>query len=98
MITKYFNKVLVRFNPFGKEAKTSRLFLASIPPSQRLTGTKIQSEILNEGTDKEPLIRVIFKDKKEIEVNPSNLSFQELANAFESHSNKLRLRELIERQ
>ncbi|SMN22086.1 similar to Saccharomyces cerevisiae YMR225C MRPL44 Mitochondrial ribosomal protein of the large subunit [Maudiozyma saulgeensis] len=96
MITKYFTKVIVRFNPFGKEAKTARLFLASIPPRQRIMGTKIENELLNGTSTKEPIIKVVYKDKKEDSVDPRVLSFMEIANKLDGHSRQLRLKETIE--
>ncbi|GMM56946.1 mitochondrial 54S ribosomal protein YmL44 [Maudiozyma humilis] len=98
MITKYFTKVVVKFNPFGKEAKTARLFLAAIPPKQRILGTKIENELLNGTSAKEPIIKVTYKDKKEATVDPRTLSFLEIANKLDGHSRQLRLKETIENQ
>ncbi|CCE63889.1 hypothetical protein TPHA_0G00530 [Tetrapisispora phaffii CBS 4417] len=98
MLTKYFMKVVVRFNPFGKEAKTARLFLGSIPPHQRQQGTTIQNKLLTEGSSEKPLLKVIFKDKKEMEADPTTMSFQEVSNLFDRHSKKLALKETIEKQ
>ncbi|CCE90489.1 mitochondrial 54S ribosomal protein mL53 TDEL_0B03600 [Torulaspora delbrueckii] len=96
MITKYFSKVVVKFNPFGKEAKTARLLLSSIPPAQRLQGTQIQSEILHASSSKTPIVKITYKDKKEMELDPSTVTFQELASYFDRHSRQLKLKESIE--
>ncbi|CAD6640020.1 HN1_G0020470.mRNA.1.CDS.1 [Saccharomyces cerevisiae] len=96
MITKYFSKVIIRFNPFGKEAKVARLVLAAIPPTQRNMGTQIQSEIISDYNKVKPLVKVTYKDKKEMEVDPSNMNFQELANHFDRHSKQLDLKHMLE--
>ncbi|CAI6847594.1 AAB_G0042730.mRNA.1.CDS.1 [Saccharomyces cerevisiae] len=106
MITKYFSKVIVRFNPFGKEAndmvislisaKVARSVLAAIPPTQRNMGTQIQSEIISDYNKVKPLVKVTYKDKKEMEVDPSNMNFQELANHFDRHSKQLDLKHMLE--
>ncbi|QLL32637.1 hypothetical protein HG536_0D01590 [Torulaspora globosa] len=97
MITKYFAKVVVKFNPFGKEAKTARLLLSSIPPAQRLQGTQIQTEVLTAQSNKSPIVRITFKDKHEMELDPSTANFQELSSYFDRHSRQLRLKESIEK-
>ncbi|GCE98114.1 39S ribosomal protein L44, mitochondrial [Zygosaccharomyces mellis] len=96
MITKYFSKVVVKFNPFSKEAKTARLLLSSIPPAQRQLGTQIQNEVLSSASNKTPIIKVTFKDKKTMEVDPTKYTFQELSNYFDAHSRQLSLKETIE--
>ncbi|KAH3902806.1 probable 54S ribosomal protein L44, mitochondrial [Saccharomycodes ludwigii] len=100
MITKYFTKILTRFDPFGAEAKTARLFLSSIPPLQRNTTTSIKNELLTNNTkgNQKPLIKVTFKDKKEFEYDPSALTFKELGALLDRHSRQLSLKESIENQ
>lgn len=98
----FFILYILIFNPFiSTTARTPRLFLAAIPPRQRLTGTKIQYEIIDSSTPadrKHPLIRVTYKDKKEMEVDTSNMTFQEVSNFFDGHSRKLRIKEAVESQ
>lgn len=77
-------------------AKTARLLLSSIPSSQRQLGTQIQNEVLGNGSTKAPLIKVTFKDKKTMEVDPTKYSFQELSNYFDAHSRQLSLKDTIE--
>ncbi|QLG71162.1 hypothetical protein HG535_0B02000 [Zygotorulaspora mrakii] len=96
MITKFFAKVVVRFNPFGTEAKTARLLLSAIPPAQRIQGAQIQNEVLTSDSVKVPTVKITFKDKTEMEVDPRTTSFQEISNIFDRHSRKLSLKESIE--
>lgn len=79
-----------------KLAKTARLLLSSIPPSQRQLGTQIKNEVLSNDSKKEPVIQVTFKDKKTMEVDPTKYTFQELSNYFDAHSRQLSLKETIE--
>lgn len=80
------------------KAKTARLFLSSIPPVQRISNTSIQNEILTGSSGKKPTVKVIFKDKTEMETDPSTMTFKELSNFFDRHSRKLSLKESIESQ
>ncbi|SCU82431.1 LADA_0C05226g1_1 [Lachancea dasiensis] len=98
MITKYFTKVVVKFNPFGKEAKSARLLLSAIPPAQRLTGTSIQNKLLTAASTESPIVKITFKDKTEMEADPTKMTFKELGNYFDRHSRKLGLKESIESQ
>lgn len=125
MITKYFTKAVVKFNPFGKEgmwnfqhydldisnlltnqlefnvliiAKTARLFLSAIPPAQRTSGLQLQNEVLMAGSTVKPTVKVVFKDKTELQADPTNMNFTELSNYFDRHSRKLALKESIESQ
>jgi len=59
-------------------------------------GTKIENELLNSTSTKEPIIKVVYKDKKEDSVDPRVLSFMEIANKLDGHSRQLRLKETIE--
>lgn len=85
-------------DPTFRTAKTARLFLSSIPPLQRQQRTIIQSKVLVNGSTDSPILKVVFKDKSEMEVNPSDLSFQEVANHFDRYSRQLSLKEIIEKQ
>ncbi|KAG0685501.1 39S ribosomal protein L44, mitochondrial [Kluyveromyces marxianus] len=84
MITKYFTKAVVKFNPFGKEGITS--------------GLQLQNEVLMAGSTVKPTVKVVFKDKTELQADPTNMNFTELSNYFDRHSRKLALKESIESQ
>lgn len=75
-----------------------RLLLSSIPPVQRAQTTQITNELLNEQSTKTPLVKITYKDKKEMELDPSGYNFQELANYFDKHSRQLQIKETIENQ
>lgn len=59
-------------------------------------GTQIQSEIISDYNRVKPLVKVTYKDKKEMEVDPSSMSFQELANHFDRYSKRLDLKHMLE--
>lgn len=73
------------------------MLLSSIPPAQRIQGTQVQNEVLTATSTKAPTVKITFKDKKEMEVDPTKLSFQELSNYFDRHSRQLSLKESIEK-
>lgn len=93
MITKYFTKVSVRFDPFSPSAKAVRLFLARIPPQQK-SGCAIEFKILNNPSDK-PEVKVTYKDKNVIEINPEEKTFADLSSFFDTHSRKLAIKDAI---
>ncbi|OBA22442.1 hypothetical protein METBIDRAFT_40396 [Metschnikowia bicuspidata var. bicuspidata NRRL YB-4993] len=93
MITKYFTKVSVKFNPFSASAKPVRLFLARIPAQQK-SGCSVDFKILENPADK-ALVKVTFKDKQSMEIDPKNLTFKDLSSHFDTHSRKLALKEAL---
>lgn len=94
MITKYFSKVTVKFNPFTPGAKPARLFLSRIPTSLK-PQCSIDFKVLGEGSVDKPLVEVTFKDKHKMSVDPEKVNFVELSNQFDSHSRKLAIQEAI---
>ncbi|ODV87184.1 hypothetical protein CANARDRAFT_217037 [[Candida] arabinofermentans NRRL YB-2248] len=94
MITKYFTKVVVKFNPFGPEAKSARIFLSQIPPSLRGI-CAIDFELLNSQSTKKPIVQVTFKDKTTMEGDPVNMNIADFANMFDRHSKKLAFQDEI---
>lgn len=93
MITKYFTKVSVKFNPFAANSKPIRLFLARIPSQQR-SGCAVDFKVLTKMSDT-PQVKVTFKDKHVMDVNPETMSFADLQAHFNAHSRKLALKEAI---
>ncbi len=94
MITKYFTKVVVKFNPFGPEAKSARIFLSQIPPSLRGI-CAVDFELLDAQSKNKPTVQVTFKDKTVMEGDPVTLKIADFANLFDRHSRKLQFQEEI---
>lgn len=96
MITKYFTKVSVKFNPFGPSARPARLLLSTIPLSMRGT-CKIDFKVLtaNSPAKDKPIIEVTFKDKAVMKADPETMNFQEVSDLFDAHSRKLALKDAI---
>lgn len=92
MITKYFTKVAVKFDPFAASAKPVRLFLARIP-SQQKSGCAVDFKILS--GDEKPYVSVTFKDKHVMDADPETMSFQDIREHFDQHSRKLALKAAI---
>nr|CAI6684454.1 BPK_HP1_G0043930.mRNA.1.CDS.1 [Saccharomyces cerevisiae] len=60
-------------------------------------GTQIQSEIISDYNKVKPLVKVTYKDKKKMEVDPSNMNFQELGQSFRpSLQKQLDLKHMLE--
>lgn len=59
MITKHLSEVTTKFNPFSKQAKTCRIFLATLPANARQT-MKINSKVLPRDTDAKSELKIKF--------------------------------------
>lgn len=111
MITKYFTKVVVRFNPMGKEGACYCLIL-KFPPKLTTSGKAarlflssippsmkgsciIDHKVITDGKTL-PSLAVTFKDKKTLELDPSSISFSELTAVLDRHSRALQIKESIE--
>lgn len=96
MITKYFTRVSVKFDPFSASAKPTRLLLSTIPLSMRAT-CKIDFKVLtaSSAAKEKPLIEVTFKDKVVMNADPQTMSFQDITDHFNTHSRKLALKDAI---
>lgn len=92
MITKYFTKVAVKFDPFAASAKPVRLFLARIP-SQQKSGVAVDFKVLTK--NEKPSVSVTFKDKHIMSGDPESMSFHDLSEHFDLHSRKLALKAAI---
>lgn len=92
MITKYFTKVAVKFDPFAASAKPVRLFLARIP-SQQKSGCAVDFKVLT--NSEKPSVTVTFKDKHQMTADPEIMSFQDISAHFDGHSRQLALKQAI---
>lgn len=95
MITKYFSKVVLRFNPTGAEAKTARLFLNAIPSTMR-GQCATDLTLLPPGSPLAPIIKVTFKDKHALEVDPRTVLPAQAREVFERYSRLLKLKDSIQ--
>ncbi|RCK59177.1 54S ribosomal protein L44, mitochondrial [Candida viswanathii] len=90
MITKYFTHAVVRFHPFTEGARPARIFLQRLPSS-----TKIDCKVVTKPTDKQE-IKVTFKDKHVMSVDPTTMNFEDMTDYFNVHSRKLRIQDAIQ--
>ncbi|KAH7579150.1 hypothetical protein J7297_05174 [Nakaseomyces glabratus] len=63
-----------------------------------MQSTQITNQLLTESSTATPLVKITYKDKKELELDPRGHSFEELANYFDRHSRQLQIKETIENQ
>lgn len=96
MITKYFTKVTVKFDPFTASAKPARLFLSRIPAALRAT-CAVDFKVLTSASaaSEKPIVEVTFKDKHSMKADPREMTFKEMSEHFDSHSRKLKIQESI---
>ncbi|QPG73594.1 hypothetical protein FOA43_000906 [Brettanomyces nanus] len=92
MITKYFTNVVVKFNPFGPEARAARSVLSEIPPKLR-TQCKVDLEVLTKNSTNNPLVEVTFKDKTIMKGNPAQMTMEDFAHMFDRHSRQLQFKD-----
>ncbi|KAG7661190.1 MRPL44 [[Candida] subhashii] len=91
MITKYFTKVQVKFNPFIASGSRARVFLAHMPIT-----AKLETKVLANGSKEKDEIIVTFKDKHVMTADPATMNSQEMGEYFDRHSKKLAIKEAIE--
>lgn len=96
MITKYFTKVAVKFNPFGPEARCARAVLSQIPPSMKGV-CQVDLELLNDKSTAKPFVEVTFKDKTVMSGNPAELKLADFTNMLDKHSKKLLFKEEVDK-
>mmetsp|Transcript_6961 Transcript_6961/g.6930 ORF Transcript_6961/g.6930 Transcript_6961/m.6930 type:complete len:99 (+) Transcript_6961:1967-2263(+) len=96
MITKYFTKVSVKFDPFTPSSRSARLFLSRIPPSMK-GACKIDYKVLTAScpASEKPVVEVTFKDKHVMQADPETMNFKDLSIHFDSHSRQLAIKEAI---
>ncbi|VVT57630.1 mitochondrial 54S ribosomal protein mL53 [Magnusiomyces paraingens] len=95
MITKYFAKVSVSFNPLVAAAKPARVFLSNIPPKSRNASIALTQKILAPSSTEPSVISVTFKDGNVISLDPTQNSTVEVAEAFDRYSRVLKLKDDI---
>ncbi|MDI1488414.1 MAG: 39S ribosomal protein L44, mitochondrial [Ramalina farinacea] len=88
MITKHLSEVTTKFNPFSKQAKTCRIFLATLPANARQT-MKINSKVLPRDTDAKSELKIKFKDGREMQFDPDKHSIKDVAEEVDRHSRVL---------
>uniref|UniRef100_A0A060T7Y0 Large ribosomal subunit protein mL53 n=1 Tax=Blastobotrys adeninivorans TaxID=409370 RepID=A0A060T7Y0_BLAAD len=95
MLTKYFAKVSVKFNPTHRSARLARMFLASIPPSAR-GDVQVSQKVLNEQSGDKPEISVTYKDGKNITLDPTTVkTTYDMVQAFDQYSRSLKIQDDI---
>ncbi|KAG7876062.1 hypothetical protein KL938_004734 [Ogataea parapolymorpha] len=92
MITKFFSKVVVKFNPFGPEAKCARSFIGLISSQLRQT-CQVDLEVLPRASTKPPLLKVTFKDNTSMEGNPAEQTLEDISQMLDRHSRQLQFKE-----
>jgi len=88
MITKFITEVRTTFNPFTKNAKTCRIFLASLPPNARQI-MKINTKILPRGSLAKSTLDLKFKDGLEMKLDTEKLSINDVMEEVNRHSRGL---------
>ncbi|KAI9640868.1 39S ribosomal protein L44, mitochondrial [Ciborinia camelliae] len=85
MITRFITEVSTVFNPFSPKAKTARLFLSVLPPNARQT-MKIDTKILPRASKEPSLVRLKFKDGKEMNLDAEKLGIRGVSDEVDRHS------------
>ncbi|MCJ1338792.1 39S ribosomal protein L44, mitochondrial [Bachmanniomyces sp. S44760] len=88
MITKFLTEVSTRFNPFAKRARICRIFLAQLPPNARTT-MKITTKLLPRESMEGSVLKLKFKDGKEMELDTEKLGIKDVMEEVDRHSRGL---------
>lgn len=61
MITRFITEVNTKFNPFSAASRSTRLFLANLPPNARANGgMKLTTSLLPRASTESPLLHIKF--------------------------------------
>ncbi|KAL1651316.1 39S ribosomal protein L44, mitochondrial [Diplodia intermedia] len=89
MITRFLTEVNTKFNPFVRNAKTARNFLALLPPNARADGMKINAKVLPRLSKEPTTLELKFKDGKEMKLDLEKLKIREVEEEVNRHSRLL---------
>jgi len=85
MIPRFLSDVTIKFNPFSKQAKTARIFLAILPPNARQL-MKISVTQLPKSSTEKPVLDLKFKDGKEMKIDPETTKIKTVIEEVNRHS------------
>ncbi|KAL8694444.1 MAG: hypothetical protein Q9218_000936 [Villophora microphyllina] len=77
------------FNPFRRPGRTCKIFLAQLPPNARQT-MKINAKVLAKSSREPSLLKLKFKDGKEMQLDTEKLSLKDLMEEVDRHSRILK--------
>lgn len=86
MITRFITEVKTVFNPFNPKAKTARLFLSFLPPGARSGGMRIDTKLLPRASKEPSMVKLKFKDGKEMELDAEKLGIKGVVEEVDRHS------------
>ncbi|GME22437.1 Ribosomal protein L53 mitochondrial [Neofusicoccum parvum] len=88
MITRFLTEVNTKFNPFSRNAKTARNFLALLPPNARIE-MKINAKMLPRYSKDPTTLELKFKDGKQMNLDLEKLKIREIEEEVNRHSRLL---------
>ncbi|KAK7951484.1 hypothetical protein PG997_004076 [Apiospora hydei] len=86
MITRFITEVNTKFNPFSTAARSTRLFLSSLPANARNQGMKIDTKLLPRTSADPAMLQVKFKDGKEMNLDGAKLGIKGIIEEVDRHS------------
>ncbi|ETS87375.1 hypothetical protein PFICI_01203 [Pestalotiopsis fici W106-1] len=90
MITRFITEVNTKFNPFSAASRSTRLFLANLPPNCRANGgMKLTTSLLPRASTESPLLHIKFKDGKEMKLDGEKLGIKGIVEEVDRHSRML---------
>ncbi|KAI4125078.1 MAG: hypothetical protein LQ338_004465 [Usnochroma carphineum] len=89
MITRFITEVSTVFNPFKKPGKTCRVFLAHLPANARQS-MKINTKVLAKDSKEPSVLKLKFKDGKEMQLDTEKLSVNDVMAEVDRHSRLLK--------
>ncbi|MCJ1409583.1 39S ribosomal protein L44, mitochondrial [Ptychographa xylographoides] len=85
MISKFLTEVTTKFNPFSKNGKKCRIFLAQLPPNARQT-MKINTKLLPRDSREASSLNLKFKDGLEMKLDTEKLPIKDVMEEVDRHS------------
>ncbi|RLV95499.1 hypothetical protein JA1_000989 [Spathaspora sp. JA1] len=78
------DNVLVKFDAFGVGARNARIFLSQVPST-----AKVECKVLTPNSKDEQQIKVTFKDKHVMTIDPTTKNINQMKEYFDAHSRKM---------
>ncbi|KAI4136944.1 MAG: hypothetical protein L6R39_007548 [Caloplaca ligustica] len=89
MITRFLAEVSTVFNPFRKPGRTCRVVLAHLPANARQS-MKINTKVLTKDSKEPSMLKLKFKDGKEMQLDTEKLSVKDIMEEVDRHSRLLK--------
>ncbi|KAI8618544.1 hypothetical protein BC830DRAFT_1253566 [Chytriomyces sp. MP71] len=93
---QFIEKMSISFAPLAKNARSARTFLYQVTADRHKDANPKLSMTVNQNDSiKKPTIEIVYRDKKKLVIDSSNLKVADIVKDIGKHTKKLQLEEDI---